>query len=84
MAILESAECATPPSILMASQELPALLGGGGRVRATICRFTIDDFTHGALELNSYLRQSVGEFLPWLHKYDEETCSFTEPPAHVY
>jgi hypothetical protein len=53
-------------------------------VRAAICRFTVEDFTPGAAEPNPYLRQSVGEYLPWLHNCGEETWPFTEPPSHVY
>jgi hypothetical protein len=48
-----------------------------------ICRFTIQDFTPGAECPNSYLRQSLGEYLPWLHNCGEQACPFTEPAPHM-
>jgi hypothetical protein len=52
---------------------------GMRRTRSAICKFTIEDFTPGALAPNPYLRQSVGEYLPWLHNYGKSTCPFTVP-----
>jgi hypothetical protein len=48
------------------------------------CVTPLQDFIPGAPEPNPYLRQSVGEYLPWLHNCGEETCPFTEPPMHRY
>jgi hypothetical protein len=49
--------------------------------RPALCRFNVADFISGAPKPNPYLRQFVGEYLPWLHNYGEETCPFTEPSA---
>jgi hypothetical protein len=83
-AMTQSELCVTPPQSPPPSEKLPALLPGPRRVRAAICKFTLQDFTPGAPEPNPYLRQAVGEYLPWLHNCGEETCPFTEPPAHLY
>lgn len=54
-----------------------------GRIpqQPAVCHFSILDFTFGAPEPNLYLSQAVGEYLPWLHNYGEDTCPFTEPPT---
>jgi hypothetical protein len=52
--------------------------------RSAICKFTIDDFTPDAPAPNPYLRQSIGEYLPWLHNCGESTCLFTEPPFEMW
>lgn len=60
-----------------------AVLGVGSSVRVlqrpNIYHFTIADFTFGAPEPNLYLRQLVGESLPWLHNCGEERYPFREP-----
>jgi hypothetical protein len=53
------------------------------RLRSAVYQFTLVDFTPGAAEPNPYLRQSIGEYLPWLHNCGEETCPFTEPSAEL-
>jgi hypothetical protein len=71
----------TPPPLprgtsVTLSSSLPGL-------RSAVCQFTLVDFTPGAAEPNPYLRQSLGEYLPWLHNCGEETCPFTEPSAEL-
>jgi hypothetical protein len=52
-------------------------------MQLAICRFIVEDFILGIVEPNPYLRQSIGEYLPWLHDCRERTCPFIEPPYEV-
>jgi hypothetical protein len=84
LAILKLAECRTPRSSGVQLQSPSLLVGASMRVRSGICKFSIQDFTLGAPEPNPYLRQSMGEYLPWLHNCGEDTCPFTESPVDLY
>jgi hypothetical protein len=73
----------TPPRMRTPCNPASVRLLGAAIQRPGICRFTIQDFTPRAECPNPYLRQSLGEYLPWLHNCGEATCPFTEPPTHV-
>lgn len=79
LAILESAEQHTP-----VRPRVQGRSGGRAGVGAAICRFSIQDFTPGAPAPNPYLRQALGDYLPWLHDCGEVTCPFTEPSSTMY
>jgi hypothetical protein len=59
--------------------------GGGTRALgvhgSAVCRHSIIDFHPGRSPPHTILRQSVGEFEPWLHNCGEVLCPFTEPPV---
>lgn len=53
---------------------------GETRLTGGYCAFSIQDFAPGSMPPNVHIRQSVGEYLAWMHHCGIEDCPFTEGP----